>query len=111
MTKKTYSIISSDTHMEVPAERWTKRVPSKYRARAPRTVRLPNGADGFLIEGLAVRENAFDLYGGKGRGNWSPFGQTYASTPGTGSAKDRLECLDLDGIDAEIIFPAVGTVT
>jgi len=104
-----YRIVSGDTHMEVPPERWTVRVPERYRDRAPRTVRVADGADGFLIEGLSVRENAFDLYGGKGRDNWGPFGQTYASTAGTASPEDRLRCLDLDGIDAEIIFPAVGT--
>jgi predicted TIM-barrel fold metal-dependent hydrolase len=93
--------------MEVPAWRWTNRVPAKYRDRAPRTVRLANGADGFLIEGAPVRETAFDLYGGKGRDQWGPFGQTYESTPGTASAEDRLHCQDLDGMDAEIIFPAV----
>jgi predicted TIM-barrel fold metal-dependent hydrolase len=109
MVKRTLRVVSGDTHMEVPADRWTMRIPKEYRDRAPRTVRLANGADGFLIEGIPIRENAFDLYGGKGRDNWGPFGQTYESTPGTSSAEDRLGCLDLDGVDAEIIFPAVGT--
>ena len=102
-------IISGDTHLEIPADRWTGRVPDRYRDRAPRTVRLENGADGFLIEGSPIRENAFDLYGGKGREHWGPNGQTYESTPGTKSAADRLACLDLDGVDAEILFPAVVT--
>jgi predicted TIM-barrel fold metal-dependent hydrolase len=104
-----YRYISGDTHLEVPAQRWTCRVPERYRDRAPRTVRLANGADGFLIEGQPVRENAFDLYGGKGRDAWGPFGQTYESTRGTASAEDRLKCLDLDGMDAEVIFPPVVT--
>jgi len=107
MTRE-YRYISGDTHMEVPSWRWTNRVPEKYRDRAPRTIRLANGADGFLVEGQAIREMAFDLYGGKGRDQWGPTGQSYESTPGTASAQDRLECLDRDGIDAEIIFPAVG---
>src|SRR5437868_114527 len=104
-----YKYVSGDTHLEVPAWRWTNRVPEKHRDRAPRTVRLPNGADGFLIEGRPIMENAFDLYGGKGRDHWGPFGQNYATTPGTASAEDRLKCLDLDGMDAEIMFPAVVT--
>ncbi|HLF77274.1 MAG TPA: amidohydrolase family protein [Dehalococcoidia bacterium] len=104
---RNYRYISGDTHMEVPAWRWTKRVPEKYRDRAPRTIRLANGADGFLIEGSPVRETAFDLYGGKGRDAWGPTGQSYESTPGTSGPDERLKCLDLDGMDAEIIFPAV----
>ena len=109
MPPYSYRFISGDTHLEVPAQRWTCRVPEEFRDRAPRTVRLANGADGFLIEGQPVRENAFDLYGGKGREAWGPFGQTYESTPGTASAKDRLKCLDLDGMDAEVLFPPVVT--
>ncbi len=109
MVRNTYNYISGDTHLEVPAQRWTRRVPEKFRDRAPRNIRLANGADGFLIEGQPVRENAFDLYGGKGRDAWGPFGQTYESTPGTASAQDRLKCLDLDGMDAEVMFPAVVT--
>lgn len=109
MTKTSHRYISGDTHLEVPAERWSCRVPERLRDRAPRTVRLANGADGFLIEGQPVRENAFDLYGGKGRDAWGPFGQTYESTPGTSSAQDRLKCLDLDGMDAEVLFPPVVT--
>lgn len=104
-----YHYVSGDTHLEVPAWRWTNRVPERYRDRAPRTVRLSNGGDGFLIEGSPVRENAFDLYGGKGRDQWGPVGQTYESTPGTASAEDRLKCQDLDGMDAEVIFPPVVT--
>jgi predicted TIM-barrel fold metal-dependent hydrolase len=102
-----YRYISGDTHLEVPAWRWTNRVPEKYRERAPRTVRLANGADGFLVEGQPIREMAFDLYGGKGRDQWGPTGQSYESTPGTASAADRLACQELDGMDAEITFPAV----
>jgi len=104
-----FIVVSGDTHLEVPAARWTNRVPDQYRDRVPRNVRLANGGDGSLIEGSAVRENAFDLYGGKGRENWGPFGQTYESTPGTRSAEDRLGCMDLDQIEAEIIFPPVAT--
>lgn len=104
-----YAYISGDTHMEVPAERWTKRVPAKHRDRAPRTVRLANGADGFFIEGSPVLENAFDLYGGKGRDEWGPFGQNYETTPGTAGPEDRLKCLDRDQMDGEVIFPAVVT--
>ena len=69
MTRE-YRYISGDTHLEVPAWRWTGRVPQKYRDRAPRTVRLASGADGFLVEGQPIREMAFDLYGGKGRDAW-----------------------------------------
>ena len=48
---------------------------------------------------------AFDLYGGKGRDVWAPFGQRYEDTPGTGTPEQRLKEQDQDGIDAEVFFP------
>ena len=46
-----------------------------------------------------------DLYGGKGRENWTPFGQTYEGTAVTGSPQQRMEEQDRDGIDAEVLYP------
>lgn len=54
-----YRLISSDGHLEVPPERWTPRVPKQYQDRVPRTVRLPDGGDGLLIEGLPVQAANF----------------------------------------------------
>jgi len=38
-----YKIISGDSHLDLPPDRWTHRVPAKWRDRAPRRVQLPNG--------------------------------------------------------------------
>ena len=46
-----YRLFSADSHLEISPERWTERVPAKYRDRAPRLVKLPNGGDGIIIEG------------------------------------------------------------
>lgn len=100
-----YRIISGDTHVEINSNRWIGRVPAQYRDRAPRVVRLANGGDGWLVEGSPIREIPFDLYGGKGRENWKPFGQNYESTPGTGSPEKRIKEQDDDGLDAEVLFP------
>jgi predicted TIM-barrel fold metal-dependent hydrolase len=102
-----YRYVSGDTHLEVPAWRWTNRVPERYRDRAPRTVRLATGGDALLVEGQPLRENGNDMYGGKGD-TWRPFGNNYDNTPGTGTPEERLKCLDQDGMDAEIMFHAVG---
>ena len=44
-------LISSDGHLEVRPERWTPRMPARYRERAPRTVKLPDSGDAILVEG------------------------------------------------------------
>jgi hypothetical protein len=48
---KQYKLMSADGHLEVPPERWTHRVPAKYRDRAPHTIHLPDGGDALMIEG------------------------------------------------------------
>jgi uncharacterized protein len=105
---KQYRLISSDGHLEVPPERWRERVQKQYRDRAPRTVRLPNGGDGLMIEGLPPLEaNFLDLRAGRPSGQWQPFGLRVEDAAGTGSAEQRVREQDIDGIDAEVLFPAM----
>jgi len=80
-------------------------VPAQYRDRAPHLIRLPNGGDAWMVEGRPLVQNAGDLYGGKRRDTWRPFGQNYETTAGTGWGDQRIREQDQDGIDAEILFP------
>src|SRR6266705_4667040 len=103
-----YRLMSSDGHLEVPPERWVHRVPEKYRDRAPRTVHLPDGGDALLIEGQPLLEaNFLDLRAGRPSGQWQPFGLRIEDAAGTGSPQQRVEEQKLDGIDAEVLFPAM----
>jgi len=103
-----YTLMSSDGHLEVPPERWSHRVPEKYRDRAPRTVHLPDGGDAQLIEGQPLLEaNFLDLRAGRAEGTWQPFGLKVADAAGTGSAEQRVKEQDEDGLDAEVLFPAM----
>ncbi|HEY7065680.1 MAG TPA: amidohydrolase family protein [Chloroflexota bacterium] len=104
-----YRYISGDSHLEIDSKWWVDRVPAQHRARAPRLIRLPDGGDAWLIEGRPLREVPSDLYGGKGRERWLPYGQSYETTPGTGPAKQRLREQDEDGIDAEVLFPGASS--
>lgn len=105
MAGRVYNCISGDSHLEVDSKVWIHRVPEKFRERAPRLVRTATGGDAWVIEGMAAREVPSDLYGGKGRDNWAPFGQTYEGTAGTGPAEQRIKEQDIDGIDAEVMYP------
>jgi len=102
---RSYRYVSGDSHLEVHSDRWVPRVPRKYQAQAPHVVQLPDGSDAWVVAGGRPLENSSDLYGGKGRDQWQPFGQRYATTPGTGSPEQRLAEQDQDGIDAEVLFP------
>jgi uncharacterized protein len=103
-----YNLMSADGHLEVPPERWVHRVPEKYRERAPRTVHLPDGGDAQMIEGQPLLEaNFLDLRAGRAEGTWQPFGLKVADAAGTGSAEQRVKEQDEDGLDAEVLFPAM----
>src|SRR5207302_5338242 len=106
---RSYRYISGDSHLEIDSKNWIPRMPAKHRDRAPKLIRLPDGGDAWLVEGKPLREVPNDLYGGKGREVWLPFGQSYENTPGTGSPEQRLREQDMDGIDAEVFFPGASS--
>jgi predicted TIM-barrel fold metal-dependent hydrolase len=105
---KTYRLMSSDGHLEVPPERWSPRVPPQYRDRAPRTIHLPDGGDALLMEGQPLLEaNFLDLRAGRPAGQWQPFGLKVEEAAGTGSPEQRVREQDQDGLEAEVLFPAM----
>ena len=86
-----YRLMSSDGHLEVPPERWSHRVPEKYRDRAPRTITMPDGGDAILIEGQPLREaNFLDLRAGRAEGQWQPFGLRVEGAAGVGPPEQRV---------------------
>ncbi|MPZ14200.1 MAG: amidohydrolase family protein [Chloroflexi bacterium] len=101
-----HPIVSGDSHLEVDSKNWIGRVPEKHRDRAPRVIRTEDGVDAWLVEGSPLRRNSSDLYGGKGRDVWTPNGQRYDETPGTGPGSQRVREQDSDGVSAEVLFPA-----
>ena len=99
-------LISSDGHLEVRPERWTPRMPARYRERAPRTVKLADGGDAILVEGQAPYPAPFlDLRAGRTNETWQPFAATVDDTAGVGPPEQRLQEQDLDGLLAEVLFP------
>ncbi len=106
-----YRYISADSHLEVAVDRWTPRMPKKYRDRAPRMVELDTGGQAWAIEGRPLRIQGLDLFGGKTYKEISPINGRYEQTEGTGSAEQRLLEQDRDNIEAEVFFPGVGGPT
>ena len=104
-----YRIISGDGHVETPPSGWVEYVPEKYRDRAPRLIRLPDGSDGWLVEGQPMLHNGQNI---KGRGpvkfaNATYFNEDGSPREGAGDGVQRLREQDLDGIDAEVLFAPV----
>ena len=99
-------LISSDGHLEVLPERWSVRMPVRYRDKAPRTIKMPDGGDALLVEGQEPRPVPFlDLRAGRSNETWQPFGVTVADTAGVGPPEQRVAEQDQDGLEAEVLFP------
>ncbi len=105
---RAYRFVSSDSHLEVLPERWTHRIPTEYRDRAPKTVLLSDGGDALTIDNDRVLQpaNATDLRAGRPPGQWKPFGMRYQDAGGTGPPEQRVKEQETDGLDAEVLFPS-----
>jgi predicted TIM-barrel fold metal-dependent hydrolase len=104
-----YQIISGDGHVETPPDSWIKYMPEEHRERAPRLIKLPKGGEAWLIEGQPLIPNGQNI---TGRGPVRLEGDSYfnpdgSAAEGAGDAVQRLREQDLDGIDAEILFPPI----
>ncbi len=106
---RTYEVISADGHVETPPDVWVKYVPAKYRERAPRLIKLPEGGEGWVVEGQPLLHNGQNITAGKTirfrhDTYYNPDG---SPATGAGSAKQRLKEQDQDGIDCEVLFPPI----
>jgi predicted TIM-barrel fold metal-dependent hydrolase len=98
-----YKCISADSHLDIRPERWTLRVPQRWRDRAPRTVILANGNEAIIVENRPPRSPGATTITG------IPYEQHglqkyWFEGPGTGSPEQRLWEQDQDGVDAEVMF-------
>lgn len=108
MSRK-YQVISADGHLETPPDGWLRHLPAAYRDLAPRLIKLPEGGEAWIVEGLPMIHNGQNLAAGgtvrvKGASYWNADG---SPGPGTGDARQRLREQDQDGIDAEVLYPPV----
>ena len=97
-----YKIISADSHLELPVDRWAHRIPEKYRDRAPRRIQVAGGGDAHIGEGRDIMIEPKRM--GKEYRVY-PFGGSFDTNPGAGSPEQRIKEQDLDGIDAEVLYP------
>jgi predicted TIM-barrel fold metal-dependent hydrolase len=103
-----YRCISADSHLEIRPDRYTKRVPEKFRDRSPKVITLEDGTLAVLQEGQPLERLISNISCGVPYEERRPFdplpGNYYESSPGTGSPEQRLREQDKDGVDAEVLF-------
>lgn len=104
-TERRYSLISADGHLMVPPTFWVDEVPAAYRERVPRMERFPEG-DAWVHPAVET-PMGFNWGACAGRrpdemGRWCRIEDI---SRGCYDASARLDDLDLDGVDAEVLYP------
>ena len=100
-----YRLIDADTHINEPPDLWTKRVPAKFKDRAPHMQRFEQG-DAWVLEGVKDPIN-FGSNASAGipladRSAWVRWEDIRA---GGYDPKARLLEMDADLVDAAVIYP------
>jgi uncharacterized protein len=107
---RSYRLISGDSHLQIPPDRWTHRVPEKYRDLAPRRIRLPEGGDGVVGPGGDLIWGGTGSFAGHTPEDFNPMAPIdYAEAVGSGGPEQRVQEQDADGIDAEFIYSGTPT--
>ncbi len=105
-------VVSADSHMTEPIDLWTERIDRRFRDRAPHVIENPGEGPRFLF--VAEDAPAFPIAGGFAAGRAGKelqemMGKGYeAARPSGWDPVARIEDQDLDGIDAEVLYPSLG---
>ena len=106
-------VVDADCHILEPPDIWENWLPSKYEDKAPKLVKDAEGGDAWLtavggepdpIGLVSTPGMPFDKF------RW--FGVTYEEArAGCYNGAERLKDMDIDGVDAEILFPPQRTMS
>ncbi len=105
-----YKLIDCDQHVIEPPDLWTRYLPQRFQAQAPKLVRDEDGGDGWLLG------NNVESLGLVAAMNQTPKTLKWTGTryedmhPGIIDPKGRLELMDQDGVSAAVFFPPQRTM-
>jgi uncharacterized protein len=101
----TYRIIDADSHLNSPPDLYQSRVPAKYKDRAPKVIAM-DGCDGWVVDGAEPRPiTILSAAAGKTADELQKRVIKFEEMlPGAYDARARLKDLDIDGIDAQVLF-------
>jgi predicted TIM-barrel fold metal-dependent hydrolase len=105
-----YKVISGDGHIDLNPDVWRDRVAAKWRDRAPRRVKMPNGSDAVVIDGGKPNTIGITRSVRVAHKDLAKQVPTFENSAGTGSPEQRVREQDQDGIDAEILFSQISSV-
>ena len=102
----TFGVISADSHVYEPPHLWPQYIDPEFKDRAPHVIQ--DGADEkYVIDGLGASTFGLNAMAGKKSEDLSP-GSKHAEGPRGGwDPEARVKDMDLDGIDAEVLYPSM----
>lgn len=109
MTRQ-YRAVSADGHIDLNPDVWRDRVSAKWRERAPKRVKMPNGSDAVVVDGGTPNTIGITRSVRVAHKDLAKQVPTFENSAGTGSPQQRLREQDQDGIDAEILFSQISFV-
>ena len=106
-----YRVISSDDHLFEPLDLWTSHLGARFGDRVPRVVRLETGADWWFCDGIKGQPLSTGTTAGErfeADRESSLIGRVENVRPGAYDPDERIKDMDLDGVDASIMYPNAG---
>ena len=102
--KDKYRLISSDGHLNEPADVWTSRVAAKYQDLVPRVESFAEG-DAWVFPGFdQPMPFSWGATAGRDPKDMGPWCRYADINPGSYDAEARVDEMREDGVDAELIF-------
>lgn len=110
-----YRVISADGHVIEPPDMWERFLPSRFHDRMPKLVKDPKGGDAWelvpdtppMALGLVTNSGEW----GKRYEDLEWYGSSYDTIrKGAYDGKERLVDQDVDGVDAEVLYPSQRTM-
>ena len=99
-----YRLISSDSHVSMPDEAWQTYLDPEFRDRAPIIEHAEEG-DFRVFEGSRTPILGLSNLAGKKPEDYSlNLRRMTDSRPGAWDATERIKDMDLDGVDAEVLY-------
>jgi len=107
---RAYKLISADSHLDLNPDVWAHRVAAKWRDRAPKRVKMPNGSDAVVVDGGEPNTVGVTRSVGIAHKDLAKQVPTFESSAGTGPPEQRVSEQDRDGVEAEILYSQIQPV-
>jgi predicted TIM-barrel fold metal-dependent hydrolase len=101
------TVVDADGHIREPADLWTDRFPPAMRDRAPRPV--SSDTPFVVVDGVELPPRRNYAETSKNLTAWHEDRLAFAAADGF-SPKSQLHAMDVEGIDASVLFPSLGLV-